>query len=68
MLAVELCLAGVRPLVLERQPAIRQTPKALGVAATRNESTDSAAAGLREALRFWFGDPSAPVSAQVANT
>ncbi|MET0898293.1 MAG: FAD-dependent monooxygenase, partial [Mycobacterium sp.] len=31
MLAVELCLAGVRPLVVERQPTIRETPKALGV-------------------------------------
>ncbi|HVT70507.1 MAG TPA: FAD-dependent monooxygenase [Trebonia sp.] len=28
MLAAELCLAGVRPLVLERQPGLRQTPKA----------------------------------------
>jgi 2-polyprenyl-6-methoxyphenol hydroxylase-like FAD-dependent oxidoreductase len=28
MLAGELCLAGVRPLVLERQPSLRQTPKA----------------------------------------
>ncbi len=28
MLAAELCLAGVRPLVLERQPSLRQTPKA----------------------------------------
>ena len=30
MLAAELCLAGVRPLVLERQPRLRQTPKANG--------------------------------------
>jgi 2-polyprenyl-6-methoxyphenol hydroxylase-like FAD-dependent oxidoreductase len=28
MLAAELCLAGVRPLVLERQPQLLQTPKA----------------------------------------
>ena len=31
MLAVELGLAGVRPLVLERQPQIRDTPKAGGL-------------------------------------
>jgi 2-polyprenyl-6-methoxyphenol hydroxylase-like FAD-dependent oxidoreductase len=30
MLAAELCLAGVRPLVLERQPGLRETPKASG--------------------------------------
>ena len=30
MLAAELCLAGVRPLVLERQPQLRETPKASG--------------------------------------
>ena len=30
MLAGELCLAGVRPLILERQPRLRETPKALG--------------------------------------
>jgi 2-polyprenyl-6-methoxyphenol hydroxylase-like FAD-dependent oxidoreductase len=30
MLASELCLAGLRPLVLERQPQLRQTPKANG--------------------------------------
>lgn len=30
MLAGELCLAGVRPLVLERQPRLRETPKANG--------------------------------------
>jgi 2-polyprenyl-6-methoxyphenol hydroxylase-like FAD-dependent oxidoreductase len=30
MLAGELCLGGVRPLVLERQPQLRQTPKANG--------------------------------------
>ncbi len=30
MLAAELCLAGVRPLVLERQPRVRETPKASG--------------------------------------
>ncbi len=30
MLASELCLAGVRPLVLERQPGLRETPKASG--------------------------------------
>jgi 2-polyprenyl-6-methoxyphenol hydroxylase-like FAD-dependent oxidoreductase len=28
MLAGELCPAGVRPLVLERQPRLRETPKA----------------------------------------
>jgi 2-polyprenyl-6-methoxyphenol hydroxylase-like FAD-dependent oxidoreductase len=31
MLACELCLAGVRPLVLERQPRIRDIPKAGGL-------------------------------------
>jgi 2-polyprenyl-6-methoxyphenol hydroxylase-like FAD-dependent oxidoreductase len=30
MLAGELCLAGVRPLVLERQPLLREIPKANG--------------------------------------
>src|SRR5580692_11428462 len=30
MLAGELCVAGVRPLVLERQPRLRETPKASG--------------------------------------
>ena len=30
MLAGELCLAGVRPLVLEREPRLRETPKANG--------------------------------------
>lgn len=30
MLAGELCLAGVRPLVLERQPRLREIPKANG--------------------------------------
>src|ERR1700684_3713583 len=30
MLASELCLAGVRPLILERQPGPRETPKASG--------------------------------------
>jgi 2-polyprenyl-6-methoxyphenol hydroxylase-like FAD-dependent oxidoreductase len=30
MLASELCLAGVRPLVLERQPGLREAPKANG--------------------------------------
>ena len=30
MLAAELCLAGVRPLILERQPRARETPKASG--------------------------------------
>jgi 2-polyprenyl-6-methoxyphenol hydroxylase-like FAD-dependent oxidoreductase len=30
MLAGELCLAGMRPLVLERQPRLRETPKANG--------------------------------------
>ena len=30
MLAGELRLAGVRPLVLERQPRLRETPKASG--------------------------------------
>ncbi|WP_194813332.1 FAD-dependent monooxygenase [Nocardia sp. XZ_19_385] len=32
MLAAELCLAGVRPLVVERQPQPRDTPKANGLA------------------------------------
>ena len=30
MLAGELCLAGVRPLVLEREPGLRKTPRANG--------------------------------------
>ena len=30
MLAGELCLAGVRPLIPERQPRLRETPKASG--------------------------------------
>jgi len=30
MLALELRLAGVRPLILERQPQLRETPKANG--------------------------------------
>jgi 2-polyprenyl-6-methoxyphenol hydroxylase-like FAD-dependent oxidoreductase len=30
MLAGELCLAGVRPLVLERQPSLQETPRAGG--------------------------------------
>ncbi len=30
MLAAELCLAGARPLVLERRPQLRETPKANG--------------------------------------
>jgi 2-polyprenyl-6-methoxyphenol hydroxylase-like FAD-dependent oxidoreductase len=30
MLAAELCLAGVRPLVLDRQPGLREAPKANG--------------------------------------
>jgi 2-polyprenyl-6-methoxyphenol hydroxylase-like FAD-dependent oxidoreductase len=30
MLAAELCLAGVRPLVLERRPGLREAPKANG--------------------------------------
>lgn len=30
MLAAELCLGGVRPLVLERQPRPREIPKASG--------------------------------------
>lgn len=31
MLAAELCQAGVRPLVLERQPQLREIPKANGI-------------------------------------
>ncbi|HEX5114252.1 MAG TPA: FAD-dependent monooxygenase [Pseudonocardiaceae bacterium] len=31
MLAGELCLAGVRPLVLERQPYVSETPRAYGL-------------------------------------
>jgi 2-polyprenyl-6-methoxyphenol hydroxylase-like FAD-dependent oxidoreductase len=30
MLAAELCLAGIRPLVLERRPQLRETPRANG--------------------------------------
>jgi 2-polyprenyl-6-methoxyphenol hydroxylase-like FAD-dependent oxidoreductase len=46
MLAGELRLAGVRPMVLERQPQPAQTPRANGLGP-----------GLPEALSCWFGTP-----------
>src|SRR5689334_21086271 len=55
MLAGELCLAGVRPLVLERQPRLRETPKASGFNGQIVElrrGQDPAA----EALRALFGE------------
>ncbi len=64
MLACELCLAGVRPLVLERQPQIRDIPKAGGLSGQilellryRGEIERFEAAGTapRPAPRFPWG-------------
>jgi 2-polyprenyl-6-methoxyphenol hydroxylase-like FAD-dependent oxidoreductase len=64
MLAVELSLAGVRPLVLERQPQIRDIPKAGGLAGQilqllryRGELDrfEAASTGPRPAPRFPWG-------------
>ena len=61
MLAGELCLAGVRPLVLERQPRLRETPQANGfngqIVELLDEPTGTATLALRQALSCWFGTP-----------
>ena len=64
MLAGELCLAGVRPLVLERQPQPRDTPKAGGLSGQilellryrgLLERFEAASTGPSPAPRFPFG-------------
>jgi 2-polyprenyl-6-methoxyphenol hydroxylase-like FAD-dependent oxidoreductase len=64
MLACELRLAGVRPLVLERQPQIRDIPKAGGLAGQilqllryrgELERFEAASTGPRPAPRFPWG-------------
>jgi 2-polyprenyl-6-methoxyphenol hydroxylase-like FAD-dependent oxidoreductase len=64
MLACELCLTGVRPLVLERQQQIRETPKAGGLAGRilelmryrgLLERVEAASTAPRPAPRFPFG-------------
>src|SRR4249920_2730074 len=64
MLAVELRLAGVRPLVLERQPQFRDTPKAGGLSGRivellryrgLLERFEAASTGPSPALRLPFG-------------
>ena len=64
MLAVELRLAGVRPLVLERQPQIRDIPKAGGLSGQilellryrgLLERFEAASTGPSPALRLPFG-------------
>lgn len=64
MLAGELCLAGVRPLVLERQPQIRDIPKAGGLSGQilqllryrgELERFEAASTGPRPAPRFPWG-------------
>ena len=64
MLAAELSLAGVRPLVLERQPQPRDTPKAGGLSGQILELLryrgvlerfEAASTGPRPAPRFPFG-------------
>ncbi|QYC42040.1 Pentachlorophenol 4-monooxygenase [Nonomuraea coxensis DSM 45129] len=64
MLAAELCLAGVRPLVLERQPRPRDTPKAGGLGGQilellryrgLLERFEAACTGPAPAPRFPFG-------------
>ena len=64
MLAGELRLAGVRPLVLERQPEIVQTPKAGGIGGQilqllryrgLLDRFEAASTDSRPALRFPFG-------------
>ncbi len=64
MLAGELCLAGVRPLVLERQPQIREIPKAGGLSGQilellryrgLLERFEAASTAPRPAPRFPFG-------------
>lgn len=64
LLAGELCLAGVRPLVLERQPQLRDTPKAGGPSGQilellryrgLLERFEAASTGPSPALRLPFG-------------
>ncbi len=64
MLAGELCLAGVRPLVLERQPQIRDIPKAGGLSGQilellryrgELERFEAASTAPRPAPRFPWG-------------
>lgn len=64
MLACELCLAGVRPLVLERHPQVRDTPKAGGLSGQivellryrgLLERFEAAGTGPIPALRLPFG-------------
>jgi len=64
MLAGELCLAGVRPQVLERQPQIREIPKAGGLSGQilellryrgLLERFEAASTAPRPAPRFPFG-------------
>ena len=64
MLAGELRLAGVRPLVLERQPQFRDTPKAGGLSGQivellryrgLLERFEAASTGPSPALRLPFG-------------
>ena len=64
MLACELCLAGVRPLVLERQPQIRDIPKAGGLSGQilellryrgELERFEAASTAPRPAPRFPWG-------------
>ena len=64
MLACELCLAGVRPLVLERQPQFRDSPKAGGLSGQilellryrgLLERFEAAGTGPTPALRLPFG-------------
>ncbi|HEX3589614.1 MAG TPA: FAD-dependent monooxygenase [Pseudonocardiaceae bacterium] len=64
MLTGELCLAGVRPLVLERQPRLRETPKAYGLGGQilqllryrgLLERFDTVGADAAPALEFPFG-------------
>jgi 2-polyprenyl-6-methoxyphenol hydroxylase-like FAD-dependent oxidoreductase len=64
MLAAELCLAGVRPLVLERRPQPQEIPKAGGLSGQilellryrgLLERFEAASTGPRPAPRFPFG-------------
>jgi len=64
MLAGELCLAGVRPLVLERQPQIQDVPKAGGLSGQileplryrgELERFEAASTAPRPAPRFPWG-------------
>src|SRR5690242_20759517 len=73
MLAGELCLAGVRPLVLERQPRLRETPKASGFNGQIVElrrGQDPAAEALRELFGELLADeqPLRRLGALIAGT